>query len=525
MTTTSSSQLLLAPRILPRLSMTTVWLITPILLVGIVVWTNTDFPADYWMHANLGRCMWQHRDWIRVDTLTHTIAGQPVRNQAWLAQLLLYALAAAGGYSLAQFIAGLIYAASWLLIVYATYRRCRRARITAALALLALGATLSNVAVRPQMFSVFLFSALLAVLWRRSRSWWTVGAIAAIQLAWVNLHGAFPLGIVVVAIFVLGRAIDVGLRHGIRAILDDLWLRRLVWGLGAALLVSLVNPNGFQIVGYVTGVSTRAAARHIEEWLPPTLHSVAGIALFASIGLTVAVLGTSDKPLRATELLLLIAFLVLAARAQRMVIWWVLVLPAILAPHIARLTALCQVRKSALPVARDYSNTFVLGLLLLFGLFSTPWTRPYNFLLPNAKRRCQPQDMPTGALAFLRNAHYHGRMFQPMEWGAVVSWVLGPDARVFVDSRIDFFPDRVWQDYVTICRQPQSADSILDRYGVDTVLLDRNRNQDLIAQLDRSSRWHRAYADQLAVIYRCRIAHQESKSSNSASGSGSTGIE
>jgi len=92
-------------------------------------------------------------------------------------------------------------------------------------------------------------------------------------------------------------------------------------------------------------------------------------------------------------------------------------------------------------------------------------------------------------------------MYQPMEWGSYVSWQLDPRVKVFVDSRIDFFPDSVWDDYVSIGTQPDRALATLNRYGVNLVLWDPRLSRALPATLDASPEWRRVYSDGKSVVF------------------------
>jgi hypothetical protein len=134
-------------------------------------------------------------------------------------------------------------------------------------------------------------------------------------------------------------------------------------------------------------------------------------------------------------------------------------------------------------------------------VFSTPWTRVYNPLLPPNKRLAVPENEPRDAVRFLAASGYEGRMYQPMEWGSYVSWQLDPRIKVFVDTRIDFFPDRVWTDYVSIGTRPDRALATLDRYAVNLVLWDPRLSNTLPATLDTSPDWQRVYRDHNSVVF------------------------
>ncbi len=484
---------------LPKISLGTVWMVLPIMLLLLMVWTNTNYPLDFWMHANQGRFMWQQQAWVQADTFTHTISGQPVLNQPWLAQLGMYLTVTLGGYKLAQFVAGLIYAFSFVILAWITRRGAHNARVTAALVLLSVAVSAENLGVRPQALSAMLFALLLALLWTWAPRWWTIVGVAVIELLWTNVHGAFPLGIVLPSIFLTARCLEVAVARGLRNLAADKYVRCYLGCCLAAALLMFANPHGLRAIEYVAGVTSHSTSRQLEEWLPPTLGTMTGATYYGSIVVVLAILVFSKRRKRLRDLLLLAALLFLASRSQRMVIWWAMALPPILAPYCA---ALVQrwCRAGALE-ERSKWNLLALCALALFTMFATPWTRTSNPLLPSSKRQPAASDTPSGAANYLAIHDYRGRLYQPMEWGAYMTWALDPRAKVFVDSRVDFFPDTVWNDYVQIGTQPDQAEQLLDAYGVDAVVWDRRRAKVLVEVLQHSGQWQQVYQDPLAIVF------------------------
>jgi hypothetical protein len=268
------------------------------------------------------------------------------------------------------------------------------------------------------------------------------------------------------------------------------------------------------------------------------MDSAVGTAFMLSVAGTLALLCASRRRTSPTDTLLLAAFFLAGVTSQRMVIWWALVWPVILAPHVGAWCArwrwvaprVWSVARDALArrLARDprgYAsrlarraacmvrlegprgeqsrllNGVAASCLCALLLCSTPWTRMYNPLLPAGKRVAIPRDEPLGAVEFLASGDHQGRMYQPMEWGSYVSCQLDPRVKVFVDSRIDFFPDRVWADYVAIGTRPDRALDLLERYGVNLVLWDPRLSRGLPALLESSPDWQRVYRDQTSVLF------------------------
>ena len=143
----------------PRLPLTVVWFVLPAALAVIYVWTAVELPVDFWHRAASGRLMWQTGTLAEQDAFTHTIAGRPILNQNWLAELAMYGLAAVGGFPLAQFAAGLCYAAAFAIITTLAWRRSGSVRLGAGLALVGLMLAASNLGVRSQALSTVLLGS------------------------------------------------------------------------------------------------------------------------------------------------------------------------------------------------------------------------------------------------------------------------------------------------------------------------------------------------------------------------------
>jgi hypothetical protein len=469
-----------------------------------------QYPLDFWHHLVTGRQIAQSGAASGPDLFTYTIAGQEIVNQSWLAQWIMYGLYRQGGFSLVQFVFAVCYALAVGLAGYTAWQRCHSARLAAALALVAMALAASNFGVRPQAMSLVLFAAELVLLWRFQPSPGThhpspataITAIALIEMLWANSHGAFPLGVALPALFLLAAVATVWREHGFRAARNN----RTVWiyltCTAAALAAAFCNPHFRHTTDYFFVVASKSTQRQIGEWLPTELGTYTGTAFYVSLLLAIVVLACNRRRVTITEALLLLVFGMLGCTAQRMVVWWGLLLPTVLTPHLATMAQRWQ-KQPALPEAPAAANFVLLCLLLVWAAFGTPWTRAFNPLLPAAKRLAEPPDEPRAAVAWLRESGFAGRIFQPMEWGSYLSWHLYPQATIFADGRIDSFPNPVWNDYVTIGSAGAGWQSLLDRYRIDCVVWDPKLSQQLPLALRSSGRWEQVESDSVGVIF-CR---------------------
>jgi hypothetical protein len=517
----------------PRASLN-IWLGVPVVLVLLTVWTSTDFPLDYWLHVNTGRSIWQHGHLVEVDLFSHTITGQPARNQPWLAQLGMYGLHVCGGYALNQWVAGICYAAALSTMLLLALRRARHAGIIALFGLLSFLLMAFNLGVRPQAFSFLLFALQLTWLLSLRRTAPLCLACLATEAVWVNAHGAFPLGIVVPAMLAAASWLQrPQLPAGPKT-------RRLMWATVAAACGALCNPHPAETWTYVLGVSTLSAQRGLEEWLPPSLSMTSGLALAVSCLAVANVLVRSRLRLRWDEVALITAFVGLAVGSQRMIGWWGMVLPlAIARPALGvRIPRLLWSTPSAARAERakplGWLDRCVAAAVVVWLVGCIPWSRPYNPLLPICKRSVRPGTEPYDLAQFLQGpltaapaAHgpqldeshepeFRSTMWEnprgpfdaqqtirscaPLRWGSYLSFATQGRLASFVDSRVDIFPDGVWRDFQIIRGGQPRALELLDQYRVQLVICDWT-DCTLDQQLRHSVRWREIYADHLARVF------------------------
>ena len=76
-----------------------------------------------------------------------------------------------------------------------------------------------------------------------------------------------------------------------------------------------------------------------------------------------------------------------------------------------------------------------------------------------------------------------------------------PHFPVFVDSRIEIFPSRVWDQYESLTAGSAGWEGVLDRWRVRAVVTDHKQLPRLTPLLERSSDWRLVYRDQQGSIF------------------------
>jgi hypothetical protein len=259
--------------------------------------------------------------------------------------------------------------------------------------------------------------------------------------------------------------------------------------------VTLVNPYGWNIYRYAGHTSEISVRRQIDEWLPPSWDQWAGVAFFASLPLVVVIwfLSRRSNPLR--EVVSALVFLVMSLRSIRMVVWWFLVLAPILAVRLVAVFPRLKVTRYERNVGATVSVAGLLGVCVLclpplHAINPLTLIRPHD---PTTERLQAARD-------FLVDKYGGGRLFAQLAWGEYMSWAASPDWKIYMDGRIEIYPNDVWLAYTRIMKD--GSPETLRKYDIDTLLLDATKQAGLCRRLEESGDWRRVWEAGNVVVYR-----------------------
>jgi hypothetical protein len=468
-----------------------VWVATAIVLLALRPLLTPIAPNDFWWHLATGRVIATERSIPIVDSFSYTRFGQPFFNQGWLAELWMYGLYQLGGLPLLLIVQALVIVLAYGLLLRLCVIRSGRLRLSIALLLLSLPLAFSNWAIRPQSYTFPLFVAFLTILTEyrlgRANRLWLLPPLMAL---WVNMHGAFILGLGLIGITFVGELLKRRMRN------DDSELRPLViWGVITA-LATLLNPRGLGVLSYVRSLlSSGAVTTLVEEWAPPTIRDAdgSGLIFFVFLIAVAAVLIYARRRPDPTDMLMLGAFLWLALGATRNIVWFGLVVLPPTAAQAATLLPPLAARRSPGSPALNKVLIGMLGLLLLLGL---PWVKPA--LLPPSVGALLSEDTPVAAVERLRAGPQRPRhLFHTEGFGSYLLWA-APEQPVFIDTRIELYPYEQWRDYINL-GQANNTGELLRKYEIDGLLLNKQRQGPLVAVMRADPAWVVRYEDELAI--------------------------
>ena len=412
-------------------------LVLYVVLAVILLKTTAD--PDLWGHVLFGRDIVAQGAVPRTDPYSFTSDREWV-NHEWLAEVLTYEAYRWGGSP------GLVGLKVTLLVVTLailswTVRRGKAAPLVSTLLLVVavIGSFTRLVFIRPQLFSLLLFTAELAVLVaadrgrRRSLLW-----LPPIFALWANLHGGFIVGLAVLGVwacwdFLTGSA-------G--------WVRRLsvVAALVAAAMATAINPYGVGLWRFLWD-TVEFGRPTIVDWLP-LYRSPALLALWAVPAVTaVFVLARTGRPERLSYLAIPGLLAVASLRVSRLDAFFCLSVVLLLGPRLGRLwpSMAPGPRVGRLPVGVVCVTAVAAAVILV----------PAGAYV-GADLDCIGVDAPLfpepGAVRFMVTNHLRGKMFTFFDYGEYAIWHLAPAIRVSMDGRREtVYSDRVlsshWKAY------------------------------------------------------------------------------
>ena len=439
--------------------------------------------VDLAYHLRLGDQI-LHGRFPRVDSFTFSAAGLPWIDQQWGAQALMNLAYRPDAWNSLLLMKAALIAVTFVFV----YRACRTAgasaRAAAGLTVAGYLVSAQNLGMRPQLFAAPLFAAVLCISAGRrehpARQW----AIPLLVVIWCNVHGSF----------VLGPAL-VGLDW-----LDDLRTRwpgaRRTFLIGAlSVAATVVNPFGWRVWSYTVEIATNPTiTRFASEWEPTTIRTFTGVALFLSVAGVVVFFSRRSGPVPWTTLLRLGFFFALALPAIRGALWWGLAAPLALASCLPpRATTVDDSRRGSPLMNRIMVATVVLGLVV-----TLPWWRSSSPAGTNPPLLTEAPDDLVAAAALATGPGDH--VWVDQVWGSWFEYRL-PDRLLFVDSRIELFPQGVWTDYLDVANGREGWQDVLDRWQVNVAVLSTRQSGELLERIGGDDGWRRVYSTDDGSVY------------------------
>jgi hypothetical protein len=444
---------------------------------------------DTWFHLRTGAYIVQNHKLPFPDPFSWTTyMGQPAYpgeettrdlnlKHEWGAQVILYLVYAAGGFPGLVLFRAACLTAFCAIIGWVAYRRTGRFYLSLAAGLAAAMMARTVATDRPFVITYLLMAITLWVLEHRRGLW----VLPPLFVVWANVHGGYFMGWVLLGAY-CGEALLLRLRKQPPPDEKTLWAASL-----AAILASGLNPTYFNVVPGLLAYRNSVLQKSLKEWHAPDLWPPGwySVLLFAAA----AVLIWARRRTRPSDWLLFAVFAVFSLMAQRNVILIGVIAPIVIASYLPEW-------KRPLPPLAEFAVP-----LVLVAIAGQKIAAGQAFQL-----RVDDWQYPAGPVKFLKQHNVTGPMFNIYEWGGYLMWDAWPLQKTFVDGRA--LNESVFQDYRKIAFNYRDAQSLLDKYGVQVLVLEgfeywRGTVYMLGAALadPTQTKWKLVFQDKTAMIF------------------------
>ena len=475
----------------------------------------------------------------RVDSFSSTMGGKPWFAWEWLYDVIVGELERWAGLNgvvwfTAVVIAG-VFASTFRLLL----RRGTNVFVALVLLLLAASASMIHFLARPHVLSWLLTLAWFWILdssetdcmqtdpagpsaTRSTATGRRLWLLPLLMLVWVNVHGGFLIGFVLLAIYWLS------------AIWYAVWLKenkcpeflaklrcraqaRSLAAVGlAAGVASLVNPYGWKLHAHIYGyLSNRFLMEHIDEFQSPNFHGVAQRCFALLMLATMVAVASQARAVRVSEGLVILFALYSGLYASRNIPVSSLLLALVIGPLLSG--AIKNLGGDLIRFRRlgDREAAFTERMVTVeSSLQGHLWAiAAAAFLIVIAAyggrlganqlmdAHFDPKRFPASAVDFLdrKTAGERDAVTVPDYWGGYLIYRLYPRTLVALDDRHDLYGEEFFKSYLKMVRVEPGWDGLLDKYQARCVLVPKGSA--LANILEQRPPWKRVYTDDVGVVF------------------------
>jgi len=320
-------------------------------------------------------------------------------------------------------------------------------------------------------------------------------------LIWVNLHGAFIVGLVLLGIYIIGNCADLFFKISVERQSIKTKLKHLVIVLLISMVILFINPNGYHTIMLPFELlSSKFIINHIGEFQSPNFHELSLLPFELLVLFTFFILSLSRKRLNVIEILLTLFFMNTAFYSVRNIPIFAIVI----APIIAR-----QGQYLLTEHHNKFTNFLVIRGLNISEIDSS--TKGYFWiLLPTIivlallqlgiiEYRFDDKIKPITAVEFLKNEKIPGNMYNEYEFGDYVIYAAYPQYKVFIDGRADMYGSARLKEYYHVNKLKNNWTEILTKHDINFIFFETDSL--FTKYLAERQDWSLIYSDKVATIY------------------------
>ena len=490
-------------------------------LLGMLVFTPLSVrllgDAGIGWHIRTGQQILVTHSIPRGDSFSSTMTGKPWFAWEWLYDLVVGQLEASLGLNGVVWLTAVTIATVFAWMFRLLMVRGANIFVALVLVLLALSASSIHFLARPHVLS-WLFT--LAWFWIHDSSERAVfiGPVSGktpeklrrmwllplLMLVWVNVHGGFLVGFVLLGAFFLAagwswlRVEEGSLQEVLQKNAATTSLKTLSAVGLLSVAASLVNPFGWKLYGHIYSyLSNRFLMDHVEEFQSPNFHGVAQKCFLALLLITVGVLASKGRELRLSEGLTVLFTVYAGLYASRNIPVSSILLVMIVAPMVPAKLGQGFLQRMFAVEAGQRGHVWPVLAIVLTLLITLNGGRVGSNQLMDA--HFGSKRMPVDAVNYLAQHDVQGPVLSPDYWGGYLIYRLYPKEKVVVDDRHDLYGEEFFKSYLKMMYGERGWDEFLRTHDASCALLPRDAA--LASLLATTQGWKLIYSDNVAVVF------------------------
>jgi hypothetical protein len=483
-----------------------------IMAVVFMMASRTPLDSDLWWHIKSGEYTVTTGKPMLMDVFSYTRYGESWINHSWLSQVGIYYFFLTGRF----FGLGLFTALAAMISMIFVYFQMKGSGLLRAFCII-LGVLVVGVvwSPRPQIMSLVFVSAVSYILYlykhKRFNLLWILPILFVL---WSNMHGGYPLGIILIGTVVVGEAAN--------RVFGQFRPETLSWKqIGILLAIGLLslglvvlNPNGINMwkIPFQT-MGVNALQNFVSEWASPDFHEIYQQPMLWLLLAVMASFAFSGRVVDASDVIQMGVFAYMAFLARRNFGPFGLIATPILARYLYDGFQTWQNTQTGQRILSGFSSwkkrfssgsfsnrSFPRNLnLILFGLITLAAIMKLYITSQSTLVNAYIQrDYPSGAVQWFRQTMPEGRILSEYNWGGYLIWAL-PEYPVFVDGRTDLYGDEIIGEWMQVVQGGDDWKSIINKWDIHYVMLEAEKP--LIGQLANAG-WRKVYQDATTLIYK-----------------------
>ncbi len=478
--TLSAPSARLAWRLMPCLT-DIAFLLPAALLFSQMGGTKTLFAdGDTGWHIRTGEWILQHGRVPTQDLFSFTKPGQAWFAWEWGWDLLFALIHGTWGLAGVGFATVLLLGAISVLLYKLVVKACGNEVLSLFLTALALCGSAIHWLARPHLFSWLFFLMFLHLLPSLQRgSKFALVAFPVLMVIWVNMHGAFLIGVALLLAAACGEGLEALLCKGESLRTAFRRSRRLLEAAGLCFAATFANPYAWRLHQHIYEYLTNAKLLdNIQEFQSISFHCQPAIFFEAMILLAAGAAFWNLQAGRITPALLTLMWTHLALLSARNIPLFMIVAAPFVGSWLQEVLThlqpirfvgavsrtICEICEELKPLERAPRAYLLSGLstLLMAALFATG--------AKGFEAQFNPESFPIQAIPLVERSAAR-RIFTYDQWADYLIYRLYPKRPVFMDGRSDFFGTPFLTATQHILGAQYDWKIQLQRFGIDMILV------------------------------------------------------